>query len=100
MSDDPIIERLVVVEKRAANIDVRTANIENKVAIIDDRQERMHSDMTALTESNKLLNTSLQKLTVVFENKRGFIAGLVTAFSIIGALMGAFLTALWDRIIS
>jgi ribulose kinase len=66
-----------------------------KVETVQENQDRMIEDVVDRLDS---LDTKVGKILEKMEKHSGFFHGVIFAFSIIGALIGAFSAEIWKKL--
>lgn len=84
--------------ERMQKMEGNVARLRQDTAIIGERQDRMHSDMTKLGESIERLTVTLDRMNSFIDNKRGFVAGAVVTISVLVSLIGGMVVFVWDKL--
>lgn len=84
-------------EQRIARVEDIVHEHESRIAVIDDRQARMHEDLDKLTKAIKANTEAQSEFNSFISNKRGFIAGVIATLSVLSGLLGALLVLAWEK---
>lgn len=82
--------------ERLAKIEENAAVAAQKIAIVEERQNRMHDDMVCLTAALRENTSEIAKLTQWTTKRGAFFAGAVFVLTAIGSIAVAMLGYLKD----
>lgn len=83
-------------EDRLRRVETDVAEVKATVAVVNDRQERMHGDFQHLTVALNENTAQITALNNFVSNRKGFAAGAVTVITLFGGTVGAFVWVLLE----
>ena len=83
--------------QRIKTIENDVQTLKQTVAVLDERQARMHEDLGGLTKALENNTNELSQVNDFIANKKGFFAGVVTSLSIASGVFGAAAALVWQR---
>lgn len=76
-------------ENRLQRVEHDVVEVKKSLAVIHERQVRMHQDFSQLTEALHQNTKEIATLNQFVANKRGFATGVVTVVTLFGGAVGA-----------
>jgi ABC-type transporter Mla subunit MlaD len=83
-------------EERLRQVEADVAEVKSVVAVVNDRQTRMHRDFQHLVEALNENTAQITTLNNFVSNRKGFAAGAVTVITLFGGTVGAFVWAILE----
>ena len=80
------------------NVEVKLSEVSGKVDILDDRQQRMHTDFKDLVTALEKNSVAVTDLSKMLANRKGFVAGIITVVTLLGGILAATLSSALDWI--
>lgn len=78
-------------ESRLLQVENDVSEVKKSLAVIHERQVRMHHDFSHLTEALNNNTSEIATLNQFVANKRGFATGVVTVVTLFGGAVGAII---------
>lgn len=75
-------------ENRLLKVEGDVTEVKQSLAVIHERQVRMHQDFSSLTDALEKNTKEIATLNQFVANKKGFAAGAVTVVTLFGGAVG------------